>query len=154
MITFYLCTVSYLIDLASSQFIQHQGNEAKILVNAHCNLSQESIWWKSYTADEVIGRYRKEQCFYECENMARTFLERDVLEEDVGTLCCNFASWDDGSFTCDMMIGDNVVLREEDSEEEDFSATYTFNLGAGEEETDEKEIEEDWSFFDFSMPSL
>ena len=83
--------------------------------------------------------------------MANTLQERDVIGDDVESLCCNFASWEDGSFTCDMMIGNEVVLREEDSGEEEFSATYTFNFNTkdgsmgGKDEDKDKE----YSIFEF-----
>ena len=103
-----------LTQLVSSQFDQHQdkmGSDAQIFVNTHCDLSQKFIWWKSYTSQEVVGRYRKEQCFYECESMVSMLLEREIIEPDVGPLCCNFAQWKDGSFTCDMMIGESIEFR-------------------------------------------
>jgi hypothetical protein len=53
------------------------------------------------------------------------------------------------------MIGDNVVLWEEGSEEEDFSSTYTFNFGTEVEKIEETYDDKDWSYgFDFSLPSL
>ena len=79
-----------------------------VQVDAHCDLMQRSVWWKSYSPDEIKGQFRKEQCFYECETMVGKLLEREVIEPDVGPLCCNFAQWKDGSFTCDMMIGDSI----------------------------------------------
>ena len=35
----------------------------KVQVDAHCDLMQRSVWWKSYSPDEIKGQFRKEQCF-------------------------------------------------------------------------------------------
>ena len=87
--------------------------------------------------------------------MVSKLLEREVIEPNVGPLCCNFAQWKDGSFTCDMMIGDSIEFRSEGEEyEEEFSSTYTFNVNADEKDLEEEEEEFDWSFLDFEMPNL
>lgn len=81
-------------------------------------------------------------------------MEREVIEDDVGPLCCNYATWNDGSFTCDMMIGKGIVYRQEDGEhDETFSSTYTFTIVSEEDEMEEKdeEFEWEWSFFDFGF---
>lgn len=66
-------------------------------------------------------------------------LEREVIEPDVGPLCCNFAQWRDGSFTCDMMIGESIEFRTEGVEyEEEFSSTYTFNFNPDGETLEEE----------------
>ena len=43
-------------------------------------------------------------------------------------LCCNFAAWDDNSFTCDISIGDKVRQSQADNESYQFSSTFTFQI--------------------------
>ena len=47
-------------------------------------------------------------------------------------LCCNFASWQDGYYTCDLFVGDetNPVLTNEALK---FSSAYIFKIEGGEE---------------------
>ena len=81
-----------------------------VQVDAHCDLMQRSVWWKSYSPGEIKGQYKKELCFQECEDMAKAVFEKNKRAfKDDEPLCCNFAAWEGGSVTCDIMVGDAVT---------------------------------------------
>ena len=59
--------------------------------------------------------------------MAGEIKERkiDAFQDDE-PLCCNFSTWQDGSITCDMMVGDKVRQQLAGIDTYVFSSTYTF----------------------------
>ena len=61
--------------------------------------------------------------------MAKAVFEKNKRAfKDDEPLCCNFAAWDGGSVTCDMMVGDMVTKQKPDVDSYQFSSTYTFVL--------------------------
>ena len=65
-------------------------------------------------------------------------IKNGEIPEAQESLCCNYAAFQDGSFTCDLMLGDSVISQPENSTIYDFVATYTFgtseNIGSEEKE--------------------
>ena len=65
--------------------------------------------------------------------MARAFDERGLFGSESQGLCCNYVAWEDGTFSCDLMLG--TLTEPADSDE--FASTYTFTSGFTEEEEEE-----------------
>lgn len=62
--------------------------------------------------------------------MARAFDERGLFGNEAQGLCCNYVAWEDGTYSCDLMLG----VQTEPAENDDFAATYTFLSGYNKKE--------------------
>mgnify|MGYP000985350892 CR=1 FL=1 len=65
--------------------------------------------------------------------MARTFDERGLFGSATQNLCCNYAAWEDGTYSCDLFLGTAT----EPDEGNDYGAVYLFTSGFIDQEEEE-----------------
>ena len=114
---------SYFILIAAIIGIEASLKQISKQQNLHCDAAKlKNIWFKTYTANAVRGGYREEQCFFECEQMAKTFDERALFDSNQQELCCNYAAWEDGNYSCDLYLGTRTAPELAD----EYGAAYLF----------------------------
>ena len=98
-----------LVLLSSISVLQTLAFErlGEVKYNFFCETEQESIWWKS-TEEVSMTSYSTDNCFYECEQMALKLDGEGYFDGGGEPLCCNYISWLDGKYSCDLMRGDKV----------------------------------------------
>lgn len=102
------------------------GSLGEVKNNFYCETEQESLWWKSI--EEVsMSSYTTDNCFYECEQMALKLAEEGYFDSKQ-PLCCNFISWVDGLYSCDLLKGNVWKLEENSSStQHQSSSAYIFD---------------------------